>query len=796
MSAIPPSPCLDDQTLAAFVSGELSYEQIERIEVHLESCADCQLIVFAAAAGCATTPAASSRTPAKVPLPPAPQVGDVLAEKYQLERVLGQGGMGVVYAARQLELGHVVAIKVLSSSDPSAAARFVREARLCARFVNDHVPRVFDVGRLASGVPYFAMEYLAGEDLSQLIARGAVPVATTIELIRQACTALAEAHAAGVVHRDLKPSNLFVVQREGRLALKVLDFGISKVVSGQALGTLTDLTSPQAILGSPQYMSPEQVRASKPVDARSDIWSLGIILYELLTQRRPFHGATVSELMISIATEPPEPLASRVVGLPDGLEAIVARCLEKDPARRFASSQELSEALRRVPAFAADGAAAVVLSKPGHPASAASPARSGARPRRRWLVAAAGAALVLAASLGLRHQSHLEGWRDRGPDTAPGAPAPPHSAGVVLSLSPAAVVPASDNPFLHSKLYVRREFVGDVAWSISAHPELAREMEEVKRMPTAHWIVSADGVEGVDAVLSAAAKEARETGVPSLPVFVLYNLPDRNCRRGVFTTDARALPHAIERYLPDFIEPLARVFGAHAPQRAVVILEPGALVDLTAAQPLPCAEAPNAQLDALAGAMARLDLPDVFIYLDIGASAFSCGDTTRMRIAELVRQLLSGAGAERVRGFASNVGTYAELDSDGARALHPTNPCSGEFDFVERFSADLAGLGITGKGFIIDTSRNGRVGAVRHRGHYCNLAGAGLGERPRAAPRPRVDAYYWVKPPGESDGSDDTNAPRFNPGCASDCALRPAPHAGLWFDAYFTALVKNASPPL
>jgi protein kinase-like protein len=277
-----------------------------------------------------------------------PRLGDVLADKYRIEGLLGRGGMGVVLVARHLELGHRVAIKLLESSEPTAAARFLREAQACAQLVNDHIARVFDLGRLPNGVPYFVMEHLVGEDLSQVIARGPVPVDLAIEYMIQTCSALAEAHAAGVIHRDLKPSNLFVSLRSnGKPWIKVLDFGISKFVAGGSLEKSRSLTSPQSILGSPQYMSPEQIRASNALDARSDIWSLGIVLYELLTAQRPFKGATVSALLVSIATEDPVMPSTLSAALPASIEAVLMRCLEKDPAARFSSVNALVEALEK-----------------------------------------------------------------------------------------------------------------------------------------------------------------------------------------------------------------------------------------------------------------------------------------------------------------------------------------------------------------------------------------------------------------------------------------------------------------
>ncbi|HEY5960165.1 MAG TPA: protein kinase, partial [Polyangiaceae bacterium] len=336
------SACLDEQTLAALISGELDASELGVVDAHLANCRDCRCVVGDAAYGAADEPSSDRVAGANV-------ARTVVAEKYRIDGLLGRGGMGVVLSARHIDLGHRVAIKVVSSNDASAAARLLREAKTCAHLESDHIARVFDLGSLPSGLPYFVMEHLVGEDLSKLIARGPVPPALAIEFIIQACSALRTAHAAGVIHRDLKPGNLFVVKRaDGKTWLKVLDFGLSKLVPGGSLATSDSLTQSQAILGSPMYMSPEQIRATEVVDARSDIWSIGVILYELLSARRPFGAPAISALLIAITTETPPPLSTLVADLPDGLEAIVMRCLQKDPADRYPSVAALADALHRV----------------------------------------------------------------------------------------------------------------------------------------------------------------------------------------------------------------------------------------------------------------------------------------------------------------------------------------------------------------------------------------------------------------------------------------------------------------
>jgi len=278
------------------------------------------------------------------------QVGDVLASKYRVERVLGTGGMGVVVAAHHLQLDQKVALKFLlpeALKNAEAVARFDREARAAVRIQSEHVARIIDVGRLETGAPYMVMEYLEGGDLSGwLKQRGPMPVEQAVDFVLQACEAIADAHALGIVHRDLKPANLFCIRRtDGQLSIKVLDFGISKVTT-PGLATDVAMTRTSAIIGSPLYMSPEQMQSSKGVDARTDIWSLGVILFELLTARTPFNADAVTELVIKIAVEPAPSVRSLRTDIPAGLEQAIAVCLHKDRDRRYQTVAELAVALK------------------------------------------------------------------------------------------------------------------------------------------------------------------------------------------------------------------------------------------------------------------------------------------------------------------------------------------------------------------------------------------------------------------------------------------------------------------
>jgi serine/threonine-protein kinase len=271
--------------------------------------------------------------------------GEVLAGRYRVDRVIGVGGMGVVVAATHVVLGQRVAIKFLlphALIHKVLVARFSREARAAVRIRSEHVARVLDVGELDSGAPYIVMEYLEGNDLHAMTqARGKLPVEEAVDYVLQACVAVAEAHSLGIVHRDLKPSNLFLVGAHGIGTVKVLDFGISKMsVQGEG-----DMTQSESVLGSPAYMSPEQMTSSRDVDSRTDIWALGVILYELIAGKQPFSGDSIPELCIAITQRTPPRLSDVCGAATPALNGVVMRCLDKDRTKRFASVLELAEAL-------------------------------------------------------------------------------------------------------------------------------------------------------------------------------------------------------------------------------------------------------------------------------------------------------------------------------------------------------------------------------------------------------------------------------------------------------------------
>jgi eukaryotic-like serine/threonine-protein kinase len=297
--------------------------------------------VLGSAEGCVS----QDDSPATSPVRP----GDVVADKYVVERVLGVGGMGVVVAARHLHVHHRVALKFLAralATDPAATARFLREGQAAGAIRCEYVVRTIDAGKLPDGVPYLVMELLEGADLARTLELGG-PLAeeTAVGYLLEALVAVSEAHALGIVHRDLKPSNLFLAtEPDGSTVLKILDFGISKVSSAPGAGAAA-LTATGSLLGSPLYMSPEQIRSPKLVDHRSDLWSLGVILHELVTGRHPFTAEQVPGVLAAIVADAPPSVRSLRPELSRGLEAVVLCCLSKDPNGRFPTAAAMAEAL-------------------------------------------------------------------------------------------------------------------------------------------------------------------------------------------------------------------------------------------------------------------------------------------------------------------------------------------------------------------------------------------------------------------------------------------------------------------
>jgi eukaryotic-like serine/threonine-protein kinase len=318
------------------------------------------------------------------------RLGEIFADRYRIERVLGEGGMGIVVAAHHIHLDERVALKFLKaeiSSDPECAARFLREARTATKVKGEHIARVFDAGT-HEGTHYMVMEYLEGETLGSIAERtGPMPALLVSEHVLQMCDALGQAHASGIVHRDLKPDNVFITTRSnGTSCVKLLDFGISKIMGDSA----ARLTATSAFMGSPLYMSPEQLVDPRGVDHRTDIWALGVMLFELVSGKPPFDGESMPQLCVRIREMPAPVLRSVCPSAPEALERVIARCLQKDRADRFQSADELAASLQGI----LKDSAARTLSAPAGPELVALPVS--ARPRRKVLAASVAASVLLA----------------------------------------------------------------------------------------------------------------------------------------------------------------------------------------------------------------------------------------------------------------------------------------------------------------------------------------------------------------------------------------------------------------
>ena len=371
------SDCLDENTFVEFVEHRLRGEQHQRVEQHLAECSHCREIASELArprVGEPTLPSAGqdshqeSHEGTPFSIAPSPPVANtVIGGKYRIGQIIGRGGMGIVLEATHLALDCPVAIKLLLAaldSPHEVRRRLIREARAAAQLRSEHVVRVFDVDTLASGEPYLVMELLEGSDLAtRLRTEGPLPCEVVVEAIAQASDAIAEAHRRGIVHRDLKPANLFSVSRPstGPLLIKVLDFGISKLQQTEEGSTV--LTTSRSFLGSPVYMSPEQMCDPRHVDCRTDIWSLGATMYDLLTGRPPYEGPTPAAIAAAMATSPPPSVRVHNRGVPERLDKLIDRCLQRDPDKRFQNVDQLLHALAGVAAPATRDRIAHILAR-------------------------------------------------------------------------------------------------------------------------------------------------------------------------------------------------------------------------------------------------------------------------------------------------------------------------------------------------------------------------------------------------------------------------------------------------
>jgi cellulose 1,4-beta-cellobiosidase len=389
--------------------------------------------------------------------------------------------------------------------------------------------------------------------------------------------------------------------------------------------------------------------------------------------------------------------------------------------------------------------------------------------------------------------------------TGPGAPSGAKTASTGSSATASATatatspaVAAGGNPFDGARFYVNPAYGAQVeATAGTVSGDVAERVRRAKAFPTAIWLSSIALVRDASRYLDAARAGQDKLGQPVVTVLVLYDLPGRDCSA---KASAGELPlgEGEGRYRTEVVDPLAAQLRAHPGQRIVVVLEPDSLPNIaTNLDAGTCRAAEPAYRRSIAYAVRTLAMPHVSLYLDAAHAGWLGWDGNRTKIAHIYREVLDEAGGVgMIRGFSTNVSNFNTLaDGDGKR-LEPSDPCPDELTYVQKMSASLAEVGIEGKGFLVDTGRNGRGGIRSKWSAWCNVKGAGLGERPRASPSPGVDAYYWVKPPGESDGASDPSTSGYDPMCAVADSSTGAPHAGAWFSSYFVQLVQNANPPL
>jgi cellulose 1,4-beta-cellobiosidase len=353
---------------------------------------------------------------------------------------------------------------------------------------------------------------------------------------------------------------------------------------------------------------------------------------------------------------------------------------------------------------------------------------------------------------------------------------------------------ARTNPFDGARLYVNPDYVAEIEKAAANAPADAPTLKKLEPYSTAIWLNSIESAGTASRYLDDAARGPQ----PSVVVFAIYNLPNRDCA-AASSEGELSVEHGGERkYQVDFIDRIAAQLKSHPSVRVVGLLEPDSLANIATNLKVPkCKASDEVYRRSIAYAIHALSMPNVSLYLDAAHAGWLGWDRNRENIAKIYADVITKAGGEgSLRGFATNVSNYNSLDAKEGQKLEPSDPCPDELTYVHKLAESTAAAGIHASGFVIDTSRDGRPSARAKWGSWCNVRGAGLGERPHASPVPGVDAYYWVKPPGESDGTSDPAAPRYDKSCSSPDSAPGAPQAGELFTSYAIELAKLANPPL
>lgn len=376
------------------------------------------------------------------------------------------------------------------------------------------------------------------------------------------------------------------------------------------------------------------------------------------------------------------------------------------------------------------------------------------------------------------------------PETQPLAAMPVPRA----SQSPA----PNENPFDGAAFYVNPDYQRNIESTIARHGEKLPSLARLRGQSTAVWLDTIAATSKIPTHLKNAGEQARRGGKPVVPVFVVYDLPNRDCSAKSSAGELTIENNGESRYRSEFIDVIAKHFAAFPDQRIVVIVEPDSLPNIatnTAVEK--CALSADVYKNSVAYAVSKLSRPNVHVYLDGAHAGWLGWEGNRENMADIVKEVLELAGGtDRIRGLATNVSNYNALAGDYGAKLEPSTPTPNELTYVQKMSETFEKKGITNKRFLIDTSRNGQGNLRTKWGNWCNIRGAGLGERPRVSPEPLLDAYVWVKPPGESDGTANPAADRFDENCVSADATPGAPEAGQWFESYLLGLVERAQPAL
>jgi cellulose 1,4-beta-cellobiosidase len=358
--------------------------------------------------------------------------------------------------------------------------------------------------------------------------------------------------------------------------------------------------------------------------------------------------------------------------------------------------------------------------------------------------------------------------------------------------------PTDLNPFAGAKMYVNPDYVAAVDEVAKAHPADAALLRKVASYPTAIWLSWIKDTKTLPKYLDDAQKQQDAGGQPVVPVFVVYNIPGRDCNAEASAGELQLTPEGEARYQREYIDVIAAAVAAHPKLRIAFILEPDSLANLVTNLANPkCQQAEPYYKRGIAYAIAKLSQPNGFLYLDAAHAGWLGWPKNIAKAVPLYKEVIDMAGGpDRIRGFATDVSNYDPVKDPTAPPRVAAYPPNDELGYVEDLAKMLPTAGLAGKGFVIDTGRDGRPNVRTAPGNWCNIKGAGLGERPQANPLPNVDAFLWIKVPGESDGVADPKAPRYDSNCSSDDATPGAPQAGDMFASYLIDLAKNANPPL